>query len=102
MLVSVPNPEGLGARLKGDEWFAHRDPTHVSLWKRERWIQVFETAGFTIERFGTDFLWDSPYPVRVPRLFQRVVAGAGQLVTSRMFGALPWQHGENLLLVLRR
>jgi hypothetical protein len=61
LLFVVPNPEGLGHRLRGPEWFAYRDPTHVSLLSFDEWLAAKTGAGFVLERAGTDGLWDPPY-----------------------------------------
>jgi SAM-dependent methyltransferase len=103
VVISVPNTEGLGARRKRAEgtWFADRDHTHTSLWSPDEWTRALTDAGFSVERRGSDFLWDVPYPSRVPARVQRAALLPLHRLTSRLMGALPWSAGENLVLVGR-
>jgi SAM-dependent methyltransferase len=103
VVVSVPNTEGYGARTKRAEgtWFGDRDHTHCSLWSPAEWTRALAEAGFSVERRGSDFLWDVPYPIRLPERVQRAVLLPIHRVVSRLVGALPWSAGENLVLVGR-
>jgi SAM-dependent methyltransferase len=103
VVVSVPNTEGYGARTKRAEgtWFGDRDDTHCSLWSPGEWTRALADAGFTVERRGSDFLWDVPYPIRLPERVQRAVLLPIHRVVSRLVGTLPWSAGENLVLVGR-
>ncbi len=40
----VPNPGGVGRSLKGRQWFAYRDPTHVSLLSQGEWMTLVRSA----------------------------------------------------------
>jgi SAM-dependent methyltransferase len=103
VVLSVPNVEGTGARRKRPRgtWFGDRDETHTSLLAPKSWVRIVEEAGFTIERRGSDFLWDVPYPVGVPERAQRAVLLPIHRAFSRAFGTLPWSRGENLVVVGR-
>ena len=103
LLFVVPNPEGLGHRMRGDEWFAYRDPTHVSLLSSDEWLAAARGAGFEVERAGADGLWDPPYVRRIPRLLQLGIFGlpaASQVMLGRLL--LPRSWGECLVVVARR
>ena len=97
----VPNPGGLGHRLKGRQWFAYRDPTHCSLLSRGEWVTLLRKAGFEVVSVCGDGLWDAPYVALLPTALQRVVFGAPAALQvfspiSRPF--LPANWGECLIV----
>ena len=103
LFAVVPNPDGWGHRLKGEDWFAYRDPTHCSLLGTDEWLHRIRSAGFDLLRMGTDGLWDPPYTRRGPRLLQLPVFGAmaaAQVALGRIF--LPAKWGECLVVTARR
>lgn len=103
LLFVVPNPQGFGHRLRGGEWFAYRDPTHVSLLSCDEWLATVASVGFVLERAGADGLWDPPYVRRLPRLLQLGTFGlpaACQVLLGRLF--LPPSWGECLVVIARR
>lgn len=61
IFVVVPEYGGRGHRLKADDWFGFRDPTHVTLNDASTWRTQFEEAGFKVDLLGSDGLWDYPY-----------------------------------------
>lgn len=100
LLAVVPNPDGLGHRLKGQNWFAFRDPTHCSLLSSSQWLTLMRSAGMEIDKVGTDGLWDFPYPVGLPKSMQTPTVGsmAGlQVLLGRLL--LPARWGECLVVV---
>lgn len=103
IVVSVPNTEGYGARTKRGHgtWFGDRDATHTALWSPDAWTRALVEAGLTVERTGSDLLWDVPYPVRVPARMQRALLLPLHRGVSRVAGSLRWSSGENLVLVGR-
>lgn len=101
----VPNPEGLGQRLKRQRWFAYRDPTHCSVLKRGEWVQLVRRAGLTVVSVRGDGLWDAPYIPLLPTTWQRVIFGAPAAVqvfspVARPF--LPAVLGECLVVTAER
>lgn len=102
MVVSTPNPESLGARRKGDDWFAYRDETHVSIHEIREWRLAFMEAGFAIEKDGTDFLWDPPYVGWIPSGLQRAACISSQWLMTWALGFLAWKMGENYIAILRK
>lgn len=99
LFVVVPNPDGWGKKLKGSEWFAHRDPTHCSLLSSSEWLARIRAAGFDVVTTGTDGLWDPPYVGRIPQRIQLPVFGAmaaGQVALGRV--VLPSTWGECLVV----
>jgi len=104
-LAVVPNPEGLGRRLKGDEWFGYRDPTHHSLLPCREWFEIFRAAGLEVRSVHGDGMWDAPYVALFPSRLQAIFFGMPALLqllspTSRPF--LPPLLGECLILEAQR
>ena len=61
MLVVTPDLTGRAAALRGPQWRALSDPTHVNLRGHEDWRAELREAGLRIMAEGTDGLWDPPY-----------------------------------------
>ena len=102
VLMSVPNPQGLGARRKGSESFIHRDPTHCSVLPMDEWRRRFAASGIEEAWSGTDGLWDPPYVSWLPRRLQWLLfVGSAQLAWL-LVPAFPWRHGENFYFLGRR
>ncbi|MFQ5667113.1 MAG: class I SAM-dependent methyltransferase [Candidatus Binatia bacterium] len=101
----VPNPGGFGHRLKGREWFALRDRTHVSLLSRGEWATLVRKAGLEVAAVHGDGLWDAPYVGIIPTTLQRALFGAPAAVqvfwpSARPF--LPAALGECLIVTARK
>lgn len=108
VILTTPNPDSLGARLKGRKgdsgcvWFGHLDESHINIRRITDWRDSFLSCGFEIVRDGTDFLWDTPYFGTIPALLQRVLFSGTQWIGTRLVGFLPWHLGENYVAILRR
>ena len=103
VLYSVPDTTSPGRRYKGENWFALRDETHISLLDPPRWLELTRAAGLRIERTFSDGLWDVPYVRWAPRLVQRLMFSLPTIVA--VFFARPWipaGRGENLIVIARR
>jgi SAM-dependent methyltransferase len=59
--VVMPDIGGRGRSLKEEKWIGFQDPTHINLKTADQWIDFISHAGLTIERSGSDGLWDFPY-----------------------------------------
>lgn len=102
-LVVVPNTEGIGRKLKGQEWFAYRDETHKSLIQPDEWNSLFNKYGFKVYRESTDGLWDFPYIGVLPRIVQMFLM-AGPTVVQFILGRqiLPVNWGECYVCLLKK
>jgi SAM-dependent methyltransferase len=104
LLFVVPNPGGIGHRMKGRAWFAYRDATHVSVLSRGEWLTMARRCGLTVRWVRGDGMWDPPYvpllPVSVQRLLFGAPAGVQILLPVRPF--LPDAFGECLIVAAER
>ena len=101
-LVVMPDPAGRGRRLAGDGWMGFEDPTHINLKPHAQWREFLTARGFTVQREGTDGLWDVPYG-RLPKLLDAAryaVPSFAQFLSGRL--VLPAGSGESSVFVLRR
>ena len=100
-LFVVPNPGGLGRRLKRERWFAYRDATHCSLLSRGEWATLVRRADLRLLWVRGDGMWDPPYVGVVPHAWQRVFFGAPaalQLASPLRRPFLPATLGECLIV----
>lgn len=100
-LVVMPDPAGRGRRLAGANWMGFADPTHINLKPHAEWRGFLTERGFSVEREGSDGLWDVPYG-RLPKLLDAAVHAVpafAQFVAGRMM--LRPGSGESSLFVLR-
>lgn len=115
LVISTPNPESLGARIKPkkpewkglpyeqrlEEWFGWRDDTHINIKKIEEWRSLMESNGFKILQEGTDTLWDVPYFKNIPYLIQKLIFIPFTWVFIWLFGFFPWRLGENYICIAK-
>lgn len=103
LFYAVPDTTSPGLRLKGDDWYAWHDETHVSLLAPEKWLTLTRDAGFTIEKTFSDGLWDVPYVKYVPRILQYPMFSLPTIVSVLLARPMiPAGWGENLIVVARR
>ncbi|MFC5062716.1 class I SAM-dependent methyltransferase [Actinomycetospora atypica] len=99
--VVMPDPAGRGRALAGADWMGFADPTHINLKTHAEWRAVLLDHGFTVEREGTDGLWNVPYS-RLPKLVDAAryaVPALAQFLSGRM--VLRPGAGESSMFVLR-
>lgn len=111
-VLSTPNPESLGARIKTKKkqgggrshevWFGLRDATHVSIRKMGDWRELLRRSDFEIVRDGTDMCWDVPYFRGIPVILQKLMFIPSYWIVSWSFGFLPWKLGENYICIARK
>lgn len=103
LVVVVPNPGGLGQRLKKNQWFGYSDKTHCSLFSEEKWRQIISDGGFDRIKIRGDGMWDVPYLPHVPEVIQKLIfypAAGVQYLLGRVY--LPTYLGECLIIVARK
>ena len=113
LIISTPNPESFGNKIKGrredlkglpyeermDEWFGWRDYTHISIKLRNEWRKIIQDIGFKILKDGTDTLWDVPYFKVVPVILQRIFFIGIHWVLTYFGGFFSWKYGENIIFI---
>lgn len=97
LILTTPNPNSLGSRLKKENWFGHRDPTHCSIKNASAWQKIFDDAGLEVISSGTDALWDSPYLPAVPAFLQKIFFSGLSNFFFLIEPYFPWNFGENLV-----
>ena len=103
LFFSVPNTESIGARWKGERWYAHQDPTHCSLLPPERWLDMTRAAGLTVERETSDGYWDLPYLRWLPKWMQwPLFIGPSAVACLTASAILPARFGENIMVIARK
>jgi SAM-dependent methyltransferase len=103
IFFSVPNTNSIGAKLKGDTWYALTDPTHHSLLSPPQWRAVVQDAGLELVTIFGDGYWDLPYFKSVPKWLQApFFLAPTALACLTGMPILPGWMGENLLVVARR
>ena len=101
-IVVMPDPAGRGRRLAGKRWMGFADPTHINLKPHAAWRAFLVAHGFTVEREGSDGLWDVPYS-RLPKVLDagvHAVPAFVQFLSGRVL--LRPGSGESSVFVLRR
>ena len=111
LFIAVPNPQSLGARIKGrypeyeglpiskrkKQWFGWQDDTHINLLKISEWRKSLLNSGFELIKDGTDYWWDSPYISWIPDLPQDIICKISHRILTRISYFAPWELGENYI-----
>lgn len=103
LFMVVPNPEGLGHKLKKEKWFAYSDPTHISIFNMTKWESILNEAGFSVKKVRTDGLWDAPYVKQIPTIIQKIIffpLPALQIILNTLF--IPVKYGECLIIIAQK
>ena len=101
-LLSMPNPDSIGKKLQKANWFGFRDRSHISIKSKSEWVGIIAQTELMIQRAGSDFFWDIPYSIPIPRFAQKLILVPSNMVINRFFGFLPWNKGENLWFILQK
>ena len=94
LLMSTPNPTGLGARLQGESWQGIRDD-HISLRDPSEWKKSLEVEGFERLSEGTTLFNGMPVLGQFP-------FSVGFQALQALVGWFPWSWGESYMVVARR
>lgn len=102
LVLTTPNTESVGRKLKQDEWFGYRDPTHVSLLSTSEWTILLKESGFQVVNIYYDGLWDSPYFTKVPTSLQHLVFKYLSTILLYFGITFPQKYGEDIYIVARK
>ena len=103
LMIATPNTEAPFAKRKGPQWYAARDPTHISLKSPDEWTSLIQQAGYRVRRIFGDGMWDVPYVPVIPSQLQLLFFGLPavlQVLSSIPF--IPVRLSESLILVAER
>ena len=102
LILSTPNPESFGCKIKQKRWQDWRDSTHINIKMRKEWKRLLRDNGFRILRDGTDTLWDVPYFRKVPLALEKMIFLSVHWLLTWLFGFLPWNFGENYICIAQK
>ena len=103
LMAVMPNPDGLGHKLKGESWFAYKDKTHISLLHANEWKQLLVKNNLDILITGSDWFWDPPYLKYWPNIVQKIIFWPGCLLMVILGKIIFGENlGEDLILVARK
>ncbi len=93
IIISTPNPESKSKRVKGKNWFAHKDKTHVSIHNANYWIKLLKKYNFVVTVNKTIDLFDFPY---FNKLFILI-----NLILYKIKKPFINKYGDNLVIIAR-
>jgi len=99
LIVSTPNMDSVGRKLKGKDWFGYKDKTHVSLFSSGKWRKLLRDGGFKIRKEFTDGFFDVPYFKYFKRL-QKLFLIPGYLQYKIRIPFM--RFGENLVFICEK
>ena len=103
LLLATPNTSSIARAVKKMDWIGYQDPTHVSLWSPEQWINTLKLNNLRPRKIYSDGLWDAPYVSWLPASFQKVLFGApGGLQAILGLCLVPLRLGESLIVLAEK
>ncbi len=103
LIFGTPNTTSALRGLKGDNWYALHDKTHIALKPPTEWAELARRSGLQVLKMIGDGLWDVPYLSAIPTPVQRVLFGlpaALQVVSGTTW--MPVPLGESVIVVARK
>ncbi len=70
-LLSTPNPDSLGLKLKKEKGVGYSGKTHISIYPDRTWKELMKENCLSVISAGTDLFRDIPYPIYLPFLLQK-------------------------------
>jgi ubiquinone/menaquinone biosynthesis C-methylase UbiE len=102
LIISAPNPESLGAKIKGKKWYGYQDPSHLRFFKISKWQQILKKYGFKTEKIYYNGLIDPPYINWLSNFVQKIFIKYTTQTWSLLGLPLPKQMGEIFFIVLKK
>lgn len=103
LLLATPNTSSISRAVKKTEWIGYKDPTHISLWAPERWINTLSKHNLRSRKVYSDGLWDAPYISWLPAGIQKALFGApGGLQAILGLTMIPLRFGESLIVLAEK
>lgn len=103
LLLATPNTTSIARSVKKSDWIGYQDPTHISLWSPDKWIDSLRGNRITPTKVYSDGLWDAPYITWLPTSIQKVLFGApGGLQAVFGWSLIPVRMGESLIVLAEK
>ena len=103
LLLVTPNTASIARSVKKNEWIGYQDPTHISLWSPNKWIDALLGNKINPRKVYSDGLWDAPYITWLPNSIQKVLFGApGGLQAIFGWSLIPVRMGESLIVLAEK
>lgn len=100
LIISVPNTNSLGHKLKKKDWFGYRDRTHISLLTSKSWEKLFTKNKFKIIDEFYEGYFDIPY-FKGPQILQKAFLIPGLFMYKTGIKVIP-KNGENIVFILKK
>ena len=100
LAISVPNADYVGLRLKEEEAFTFRDPSHLHHFGTRDWKWLFRKNGFVPLRTWHGGMIDTPYFARVPNMLQNMILKYPTQMLSLYGWPIPAYLGSVTFMVL--
>jgi SAM-dependent methyltransferase len=103
LLLATPNTASIARSIKKSDWIGYQDPTHVSLWSPEKWLNTIRTNNLMPTKVYSDGFWDAPYLPWLPTSVQKVLFGApGGFQAMIGWSIIPLRLGESLIVLAEK
>lgn len=103
LLMATPNTASFARSIKKSEWIGYRDPTHISLWSPEEWVDAIRINHLKPIKVYSDGFWDAPYIPWLPTSIQKLLFGApGGLQAILGWSVIPLKMGESLIVLAEK
>jgi 2-polyprenyl-3-methyl-5-hydroxy-6-metoxy-1,4-benzoquinol methylase len=102
LVLSMPNSNSYGKIWKKSNWFAYRDPTHVSLLTVQNWKNLIHKAGFDVINEFYDMLWDTPYFQNIPNFLQYILRSVILIFQKLTPIKIPNKFGEDVFFIVKK
>jgi SAM-dependent methyltransferase len=103
LLLATPNTSSIARAVKKNDWIGYKDPTHISLWSPEKWIEELGVQNLSPWKVYSDGLWDAPYISWLPAGVQKVLFGApGGLQAIFGLSVIPLRLGESMIVLAEK
>ncbi len=98
LVITTPNLNSIGRKLKGSKWYGTADPTHISLKKEEDWLNLLKRKRFQIIVLFYSGFWNTPYFRFIPSILQHLLIRVPSVILFHLGLRFP-KIGETLYIV---
>ena len=103
LLLATPNVDSIARSVKKNKWIGYQDPTHISLWSPDKWLNSLSVNQLHPRKVYSDGFWDAPYITWLPTSIQKVLFGApGGMQAVFGWSVIPLRMGESLIVLAEK